>query len=431
MVPAALLAASLALTQAQITKIDAVVAQVMQSNHIPGLSLGVARKGHVLFLRGYGTRDCSADARADGYTVYRVGSITKQFTAVLVLEAADRGQLPLDAQIDGITIEQLLAQTSGLVNYTDPGETLDAAMNAPLQFTPGTQWQYSNSNYYLLGTALENVTKLKYADLLAQRITQPLGLTSTTFAPPLERNVARACVPQGTNDEPALAFSASALSSNVPDSLAWLSALYDGEVLNDDRFDQMTTSGTLANGSPTHYGFGFFTDSWYGLRIAQTPGNIDGFSAEDGLVLDDGTSFAILTNADRVPLVPLAKSIVEIVEPLKNPALVASLGHPGVFEDPAVTALVRTVIAQLSTGRIDRDLLTDDLDASLGASRLRAFAATLRPLGRLKESLFNESTAIDNSASEVYTLNFERGRLTLTMQLRGGRIDSLELDPSR
>jgi D-alanyl-D-alanine carboxypeptidase len=130
MLPAALLATSLALTSAQSAKIDAVVAQVMQTSHIPGLSLGVARKGHVVFLRGYGTRDCSSNARANAYTVFRIGSITKQFTAALVMQEADRSALPLNAELDGITVVQLLSQTSGLVSYSDPGQTLDSALNA-------------------------------------------------------------------------------------------------------------------------------------------------------------------------------------------------------------------------------------------------------------------------------------------------------------
>ena len=95
MLPAALLATSLALTPAQSAKIDAVVAQVMETSHIPGLSLGVARKGHVVFLRGYGTRTCSTHDAANGYTVFRIGSITKQFTAALVMQEADRSALPL------------------------------------------------------------------------------------------------------------------------------------------------------------------------------------------------------------------------------------------------------------------------------------------------------------------------------------------------
>lgn len=397
MLPVALLAASLALTPAQSAKIDAVVAQVMRASHIPGLSLGVARKGHAIFVRGYGTRECAASAPANNYTVYRVGSITKQFTAALVMQEADRSALPLNAEVAGITITQLLSQTSGLVSYTDPGQTLDSALNAPPQFTPGTQWQYSNSNYYLLGTALQSVTKTSFADLLTTRITAPLRLSSTTFAPPLAQNVAQGCTWDGSawqpastvpNDMPAVAFSAGAMSSNVHDLLVWLWNLYDGDIVSSDSFDQMTTSWTLADGSPTHYGFGFFTDTWYGLRIAQHTGYIDGFSADDGLVLDDGTAFAILSNADRVDLVPLAKSVVEIVEPLKNKSLVADFSHPGVFEDPAVTALAKQIVGELADEHVDRSLLTADFDVKLDDDRVRAYAARLRPLGNLEANAF-------------------------------------------
>ena len=440
MLPAALLATSLALTPAQSAKIDAVVAQVMQSSHIPGLSLGIARKGHAVFLRGYGTRVCAAAARANAYTVYRIGSITKQFTAALVMQEADRSALPLNAELDGITVAELLSQTSGLVSYTDPGQTLDSALNAPTQFTPGTRWQYSNSNYYLLGTALQSVTKQSYAALLAARITGPLHLTSTTFAPPLVENIAQGCTwngsawqaaPDGANDSPSLAFSASAMSSNVPDLLTWLWNLYDGSVVAQDSFEQMTTSWTLADGTPTNYGFGFFTDSWYGLHIAHHPGYIDGFSAEDAIVLDDGTSLAILTNADRVSLVPLAKSLIEIVEPVKNPAMVATLSQPGVFEDPAVTLLVKSVVSQLAAGTLDRSLLTPAYAASIDDGRIAAYANTLRPLGKLEQALFNQSTTVAAITSDVYTLNFERGRLTLTLNLRGGKIDALTLERGR
>jgi D-alanyl-D-alanine carboxypeptidase len=440
MLPVALLAASLALTPAQSAKIDAVVAQVMHASHIPGLSLGVARKGHAVFLRGYGSRVCGANAAANSYTVYRIGSITKQFTAALVLQEAQSNALPLGAKVAGITIAQLLSQTSGLVSYTDPGQTLDSALSTPPQFTPGTQWQYSNSNYYLLGTALQSATKTNFATLLTSRITSPLKLASTSFAPPLAQNVAQGCTwdgaswqaaPVGPNDAPALAFSASAMSSNVPDLLTWLWNLYDGAIVSPDSFEKMTTSWTLADGSPTHYGFGFFTDSWYGLRIAQHTGYIDGFSADDGIVLDDGMAFAILSNADRVDLLPLAKSIVEIVGPVKNPALVAALSHPGIFEDPAVTALAKQVVAQLSDDRIDRTLLTPSFDDRLSESSVHAYATMLQPLGALEQTLFNDSSTIGAVTSEVYTLVFEHGKLTLKFRLRGGKIDDLALETVR
>ena len=440
MLPAALLATSLALTPAQSAKIDAVVAQVMQTSHIPGLSLGVARKGHVVFLRGYGIRDCSSNARANAYTVFRIGSITKQFTAAMVMQEVDRSALPLNAELDGITVAQLLSQTSGLISYTDSGQTLNSALNAPTQFAPGTQWQYSNSNYYLLGTALQSATKTSYASLLAERITRPLHLTSTTFYPPLERNVAQGCAwdgsgwtvaPDGPNDGADLAFSAGAMSSNVPDLLTWLWNLYDGAIVTSDSFDQMTTSWTLADGTPTNYGFGFFTDKWYGLRIAQHTGYLDGFSGEDALVLDDGTAFAILSNADRVSLVPLAKSLVEIVEPLKDRSLVATFSQPGVFEDPAVTTLVKTIVTQLAAGEVDRSLLSPGFAVTLDESRLGAYERRLHPLGKLDQALFNESTTVGSVTSDVYTLNFAHGRLTMTLSLRDGKIDALTLENGR
>ncbi len=440
MLPVALLAASLALTPAQSMNIDAVVAEVMRASHIPGLSLGIARKGRPVFLRGYGTRACSANTPADGYTVYRIGSITKQFTAALVMQEVDRGALPLNAEVAGITIAQLLSQTSGLVSYSDPGQTLDSALNAPLQFTPGTQWQYSNSNYYLLGTALQSVTQTSFANLLAGRITGPLNLTSTTFAPPLAQNVAQGCAwdgaswqaaPEYPNDTPALAFSAGAMSSNVPDLLAWLWNLNDGNVVSPHSFEQMTTPRTLPDGTSTGYGFGFFTDTWYGLRIAHHSGYIDGFSADDGLVLDDGTAFAVLTNADRVDLEPLARSVIEIVETLKNPGLVADFSHPGEFEDPAVTALVKDVVAQLRDRQIDRELLTPSFDARLTESDVGAYAELLQPLGILQQTLFNESTTTGSVTRDVYTLVFEHGKLTMTLDLRGGKLDALVLEPVR
>jgi len=442
MVPAALLAASLALTPVQSAKIDAVVAQVMQANHIRGLSVGIARKGRPVFLRGYGMRDCDADDAVNAYTVFRIGSITKQFTAALVLQEADRSELPLNAEVKGITIAQLLSQTSGLVSYTDPGQTLDGALNAPPQFTPGTQWQYSNSNYYLLGYALESVTKDTFASLLYSRITGPLHLTSTTFAPPLAQNVANGCVwndgrwqdaPVDANDRPQLAFSASAMSSNAPDLLDWLWHLYDGAIVPRDSFDEMTSSWTLANGQPTSYGFGFFTGDWYGLRIAQHTGYIDGFSADDAIVLSDGTSFAILSNADRVPLVPLAKSLVEIVEPLRDQAQVATLSRsePPVYEDTAVTAIVKRTLAQLAGGTIDASALSQSFAGTLDDARLRAYANELRPLGTLDQALFNESTTVGDETSDTYTLLFAHGRYTLHLRLLGGKIDAFDLQPGR
>jgi hypothetical protein len=105
----------------------------------------------------------------------------------------------------------------------------------------------------------------------------------------------------------------------------------------------MTTSVRLRNGVPAHYGFGFFVDDWYGYRVATHSGNIDGFSSEDALVLDDGLELAILCNADGVDLVPLGKSIVALLDAPRDTNLYASPAQPAENENPVVTAAVKAI----------------------------------------------------------------------------------------
>lgn len=436
----AILAASLALTPAQSTRIDALVQHVMQTDHVPGLSLGIARNGRVLFARGYGMRNLATGARADARTIYRIGSITKQFTAALVEQEIERGALALNVEVRGITIAQLLSQTSGIVSYTDDGQTLDTAMNAPTRFTPGTQWEYSNSNYYLLGTTLQSITQLPYPTLLQRRILKPFGLRATSFNLPAGTDVAAgyawtgttlAPAPVNPNDAPALAFSASAMSSNVLDLLAWLSKLQDGAIVAQDDFEQMTSSWTLANGTLTHYGFGFFVDDWYGWQIAEHPGLVDGFSADDAISLEDGLDIVILTNADKEPVAPLTKAIFALVDKPKDAGLVAGSEQAALNEDPATTALVKSFVAQLASGNVDRSQLTPRFDATLGTDTLATYTQMVAPLGALQLTEYLEATHLADVTYVKYRLTFASRQYLLTLGFVGDKIDSMVLVPNQ
>jgi D-alanyl-D-alanine carboxypeptidase len=365
------LAVTVALSSRQTQQVDAIVRTVMEQERISALSAGIARDGKVLFLRGFGKRDAGGRL-ADGYTVYPVGSITKQFTAALVMQEVGAGKLALDAPLqrylpaiappDGdATIAQLLGQTSGIPSYTDhprpqllqfasmqpsPEQMWETVAAQTPAFTAGTSWQYSNSNYLLLGIVLQEVTGMNYPALLRERISSPLGLPSTAYGiPPFAQNVAMpsAATDAGIYD---LAYSAGAMASNVPDLLAWLNDLRTGTVVAPQLFELMSRSGILSDGQPTHYGFGFFVDDWYGYRVISHGGNTIGFSSEDALVLDDGLELAILSNGDRVDLSPLAKSIVAIVDRPKDANLYADRPRPPENENPAVTKLVRATFEQ-------------------------------------------------------------------------------------
>jgi CubicO group peptidase (beta-lactamase class C family) len=313
-VTALLLALSMTLPHQQIARIDAAVATVMKEQRIDGLSLGVGRNGTALYLRGYGYRDSAAKRPADGYTIYAVGSITKQFTAVLVLREVAQGQLALDAGTP--PIRRLLAQT-----------------------TSG-HWEYSNANYATLGSILERTSGMRYCTLLRTRLLEPLRLISTSCEPPSTWNLAVASLP---STEP-IAPAAGGLWSNAPDLLRWLAALYSGAVVPKPLFDAMTTSATLPGGVLANYGFGFFVDDWYGYHVAHHNGFVRGFSCVDALLLDDGLAIVLLSNRATVDLDPLAKSVVAIVDPPRDRNLSAAAAQPAENENRQITAALAAVL---------------------------------------------------------------------------------------
>lgn len=286
----------------------------MQQHHIDGLSLGIARNGSPLYLRGYGYRDAKRRLPVDGYTVYAVGSIAKQFTAALVLQQVAQGRLTLDSGEP--SVRSLLNQTAG-------GE-----------------WRYRNENYAELGALLERDTGTTYCALLHSRIVQALQLMSTSCDPPASWNVAVApMVPQES-----ISAAAGGLWSNVPDLLRWLAALQDGAVLPRSLFDAMTTSSTLPDGTPTNYGFGFFINDWYGYRVVHHNGFIPGFSSVDALVLRDGIEIALLSNGPTVDLDPLAKSIVALLVFPLDRNLYALPSQPPENENHQITAALTALL---------------------------------------------------------------------------------------
>ena len=401
MLPALFLATTLALPARQASAIDAIVTQVMHDQRIPGLSLGVGRGNDVLYLRAYGTRDPATHAKADPYTIYRIGSITKQFTAALVLGASERGELRLDEHLpDGRTVAELLAQSNG------------------------TTWEYDNANYLALGDVLKTATHRDFAALLEQRIVAPLHLVSTSAGLPQARNVASAPLAR-PRDLPERTGAAAAMSSNVPDLLRWLAALRDGRVISRHDVTEMTTTRYLRDGRPTNYGYGFFVDRWYGRPVAEHPGYLDGFSAIDALDVGNGLAIVILTNADRVDLVPLAKSIFAIARAQRD-ARGSAFARPPENENPAATAALGRVIAELARGDVDRSLLTPAYAARLTRSAIAPLAARLAPLGplRLAEFLSRDGDV------ERYRLSFAHAQLIARMPFRDGKIDGLVLESS-
>jgi len=288
------------------------------------MTVAIAKKGTILYAQGYGVTNLSTQQTADPKIVFEIGSITKQFTAALIMKLQEQSKLHVDDSVPvylpgygfspAITIRMLLNHTSGLADFTnfaDLGQWVRHGISEPtalteiaqagLQFKPGSQYQYSNSNFYLLSSLIEKLTGQTYADNLERSVFQPLGLPSTYYALPPANLAAAGYTNNGAGLVPAIiwdrsaAFAAGAMSTNVYDLAKWDDDLMSGRVVSASSFQQMTTSnGFFQNGFS--YGFGLALSTFSNRKLMWHSGQIGGFTAENAVFLDNGFTVIVLTN---------------------------------------------------------------------------------------------------------------------------------------
>lgn len=307
------------------TTVDAVAQAGMQQQGIPGMTVALAKKGTILYVQGYGVSDLSTSQMTQPKVIFEIGSITKQFTAALIMKLQEQGQLHVDDSIaiylpeynfpSAITLRMMLTHTSGLANFTDfpqlgdwvkhgvsEATVLTAVSQMPLQFQPGTQYSYSNSNFFALGTIIEKLSGQSYGADLEQYIFQPLGLKNTYYSLPPAGQSATGYTTNGSALVPAIpwdrsaAFAAGALSSNVYDLVTWDNALLNGRVVSPASFKAMTTSNGFATPDGGSYGFGLALATVAGRPVIWHNGQIGGFTTEDAIFLDSGFAVVVLTN---------------------------------------------------------------------------------------------------------------------------------------
>lgn len=305
--------------------VDAVAQAALQQQGIPGMTVAVAKKGTMLYVQGYGVSDLTTQQTTQPGVIFEIGSITKQFTAALIMKLQEQGQLHVDDSIatylpeynfpPAITLRMMLTHTSGLADFTNfpqigdwvkhgvsEATVLNAVSQAPLQFQPGAQYAYSNSNFFALGTIIEKLTGQSYAADLDQYIFKPLGLSNTFYALPPSSQSAAGYTNNGSGLVPAIlwdrsaAFAAGALSSNVHDLITWDNALLSGKVVSPASFKAMTASNGFGIPGGGSYGFGLALATINNRPVIWHNGQIGGFTAETAVFLDSGFAVAVLTN---------------------------------------------------------------------------------------------------------------------------------------
>lgn len=325
--------------------VDSLLADAVSNNRLASVSAAVVRGNDTLVLRAVGEAHRESKREATPETVYRLGSITKQFTASIVLQLVAEGKLALDDSVGRflpwlpatwrpIPLAQLLNHTSGIPSYTNlgpvwsvrahldmtPDTLIGLTVGRPLDFAPGTSWRYNNTGYVTLGAIIERIEGKSYAEVVAARIARPLGLTSLRYCP-TDPDSSRDAFPYDNAAKrtfrPAARLSltqphaAGALCSTARDLVKWNVALHGGKVLRPDLYQRMTTPEGSARA--TNYGFGIGRDTSGGVVRLSHGGGINGFVTTNSYTPSTGLSIVVLANTASGETDRLAAQIARAV----------------------------------------------------------------------------------------------------------------------
>jgi CubicO group peptidase (beta-lactamase class C family) len=423
------------LTEAEIARrVQTVLDSLEGRPEFVGLSVAVARGDQVIVDRGAGLADLEWNQPADAETVFRIGSVTKQFTAAAIMKLVEQGKLALDDPLARyvpdfdtggrtVTIRQLLNQTSGIPNYTaqpefiakgaivdlSQQELLQYVAGKPFSFEPGQAWQYSNTNYYLLGMIVEKVSGDSYSEFLDNVFFKPLGLTHTRygFEGPVipKRAQGYALDPdrrERSNDQPISMLNpggAGALVSTAGDLVRWQIALTNGRAVSADSFRQMITSTARTGNGNSAYGFGLGVDEVEGQTIISHNGGINGFNSSLTWLPDSALRVAVISNSQDLPSGWVDRRIAM--------ALTSNDPLPGLrtTPQPGAEAALRKLIENQVNGTPDYETMSPQL-----AEAVRVQLPQLQPLfrswGAIKAITFVRT---DLDGLDTYRVDFANG----------------------
>jgi CubicO group peptidase (beta-lactamase class C family) len=363
----------------------------------------VVKDGRIAYVKAYGSARLNPDAAALPDMRYSIGSVSKQFMAGAILMLAEEGKLSLDDKVgrylpnltraNEVTIRQLLSHTSGYQDYypldyvasfmqkpVTADDILKTWAGKPLDFDPGTRWQYSNTNYVAAGRILERVTGMPLASFMQARIFVPLGMTSVIDLDEkslMESDAAgytrfglgpaRPVAPEGRG----WLFAAGELAMTAQDLARWDISLIEHKLLKPAALDTLMNPVVLKNGAPTGYALGVGVSAADGHPVLRHGGAVSGFVSLNTVWPDAGAAIVVFANMDGSSA---PGSIANQIAPL----LLAEAEDPQAAQQ---LEQARRVFSGLQQGQIDRALLSSDADSYFTPQVLQDAAASLKPLG--------------------------------------------------
>ena len=384
--------------------IDAIARETLTSTGVPSASIAIVQEGRITYLQAYGQARFDPATPARPEMRYSIGSISKQFTAAAVILLAEQGKLSLDDPVsrflpsltraNEVTVRQILSHTSGYQDYwpqdyvppfmlkaTTAEKILDLWARKPLDFDPGTQWQYSNTNFVIAGLIVEKASGMPLLEFLSRYIFTPLKMQSVMN---IDQNRLTETDPVGylryALGPPRVApkegkgwlFAAGELAMPAQDLAEWDISMINQTLLKPASYHEMETEVVLKNGLGTRYGLGVSVRQESGRRAIEHGGEVSGFTAHNMVFPDERVAVVVLTNQDSVDA---SGAIARKIAPLLFLHDDASNGE----------RQSRAVFEGLQQGKIDRSLFTDNANSYFTEHALRDFASSLGPLGAPQE----------------------------------------------
>ncbi len=386
-------------------QVDSIAMQVLRENGAPSASLAVVLNGKIAYAHAYGNAKINPDVAATPDLRYAIGSISKQFTAAAILLLEQEGRISLDDPIskwlpkltraNEITVREILSHTSGYQDFWPqdyvppmmfkpmaPEEILKRWAMRPLDFEPGTRWQYSNTNFVIAAQIVEKITGEPFFNFLKKNILTPLGLQS---AVDFDKGNMSEADPSGYMRyglgplRPAPAegsgwmAGAGELAMTPTDLAKWDISLINESLLQAASYHQMEEEVRLKNGAGTNYGLGVEVAEEDGHLTIMHSGEVSGFTSDNIVFPEDGAAVVVLTNQDA------ASSAAVIANRIKN--ILFST------QDAATkmrTSQAKKIFEGLQQGIIDRSLFTSDANSYFSGLALKDFQSSLSPLGTPK-----------------------------------------------
>jgi CubicO group peptidase (beta-lactamase class C family) len=416
----------------------------MQRGHIPAATLAIIRNGKCVKEKAYGVADVELGAHASVKDVFEIGSMTKQFTATCILLLRREGKLRLSDTLSQylsdipdawkpITLKQLLTHTSGIPNFTAHGDFFEIVRNPetpdkilslvnhfPLDFPPGSKYEYSNTNYYLLSLIIEKITHMSLFDFMRKNIFTPLHMNATIPTGPDKIVPNRApgyLFDQHLQNEPFMyadsVLGAGFLLSDLDDLIKWNRSLDQNTILSESEKNLMWTPAVLNDGSKTGYGLGWALGNVNGHPLVEHAGGTAGYSSIISKYPADHITIILLTNLFNADVAGISLHIAyEIVPGMKIKA--------NAIKDmnPERTLRLTRILEGIASRHMDSNDFTSDLYKVLTGDQGAESIRILSSQGELKKlQLIGQKTEGGNTIL-TYKAIYAVGNLAVTFTLR-------------